>query len=406
MSIDALQIYNETRYGSLNNLDYRSEIGTFPEKAHSTSINTLSLDSLDNRFLISGSSDSSIKIWDLSETVIEKVDGVKYTKFQPSVIIPRKSAHDFGITKVKWWPDNGMWLSSSFDFKINLFDSLTMKVVHSFKLGSRVINFDFHPLGNNSIVSCCLDGGVGGIKLLDLRSLADTQSLGGGGLRSGGVGYMSSCIWSPSDSNICIGGGIDGSVYGWDIRSSNKYLFELDSNQTSASIERKKVANKLKDPKLKSKAHYGLINSMLFNDYGTELITLGNDEKLKIWDMCSYSAPINKGINFGPLIRNKVRQNIDMCLSPSLETEVSFLWVPSDSGELLIYRIDDGSLLARLNRGNADRTKGRSFSIVSSKDNQIRYYSGCKDGNICVWGYDLQKEIPSIPVFFDNGVDV
>jgi DNA excision repair protein ERCC-8 len=409
--LNGLQIYNETRYGFLNNLDYRNDIGTFKDKAHSVSVNTLSLDPIENRYLLSGSSDSSIKLWDIKSTITEKSDdGEKYLIYKPAVKIPRKSVHDYGITKVKWWPDNGMWLSSSFDFKMNLYDTTSMNVVHTFNLGSRIIDFTFHPLGNNSTVVCCLDGGVGGLKLLDLRTLSDTQNLGGGGIINGGVGYMSSCAWSPSNSYLCVGGGIEGSCYGWDIRSSDKYLFELNSNETIASLERKQmmnnIKNKRKDSKLKSKAHYGLINSILFNEVGTELITLGNDEKLKIWDLCSYNKPVNKAINFGPLIRNKNRQHIDMCISPSLETDISFLWVPSDSGELLVYRLEDGSLLARLNRANSDRMNGRSFSIVSSKNNQIRYYSGCKDGHISVWGYDDYKERPSLPVAFDNGIDV
>lgn len=388
--IAALQIYNETKYASLGNLDYRGDLGTFPHKAHSASVNTLSLDPIYNNFLVSGSSDSSIKLWDLQKTEVHNIDGESYLKYEPVVTLPRKSVHDYGVTKVKWWPDNGMVLSSSYDFKVNVIDAELMSVAHTFKLNARVIDFDFSPKGDSTMVAACLDDGIG-VKLLDLRTVADVQKLGGEeGAR------MSTAAWSPINSNICVGGGVDGSCYGWDIRSSEKHLFELDSNLTSSKSHA--------GSRLKGKAHHGRVNSMIFNSEGTELITLGHDNKIKVWDLCTHSKPFNKLLNFGPLIRNKVNQRIDMCLSPALETEISFLWVPSDTGEVLVYRAEDGSLVARLNRSGRANLQTRSFSIACSGGNQTRYYSGCKDGTISVWGYETKQE-PDV-TYFDNGVDL
>lgn len=401
-----LQIYNETKYGSLNNLDYRNDIGTFSNQTHSASVNTLAIDRIYHRFLLSGSSDSTIKLWDLESPQTIRQDGDVQLKYKPTHTFPRKSVHNFGITKLNWWPDNGMFLSSSYDFKLNLYDANTMELAHSFKLGSRIVDFDIDPSGNNSTVICCLDGGVGGVKVLDLRTLSDTQNLGGGGISMGGVGYMSSCCYSPRDSNLCIAGGVDGSCYAWDIRSSKKHLFELDMNITASYMNQEQNRPNKKKKLMKSKAHNGSINSMLFTADGTTLITLGNDEKLRTWDMCTYSKPVNRSINFGPLIRNKAKQRIDMCLSPYLETEISFLWVPSDSDEILVYRLEDGSLVSRLSRAQSNKFGTRSYSIVSSANNQVRYYSGCKDGNICTWGYDSKLNEQHGPIAFDNGVDI
>ncbi|KAG0689898.1 hypothetical protein C6P40_004246 [Pichia californica] len=367
-----LQVYNESRYGTLNNLDYRKNIPVFPINAHSASVNSLSLDKLNNRFLLSGSSDSSIKLWDLNSNSYNENNNDEIL-YKPIHTLPMKSVHSFGVTKVKWWPDNGMWLSSSYDFKLNLYDTNEMSVVHSFKLNSRILDFDFYPyLGNSSIVCCCLDGGVGGLKLVDLRTLSDSQNLGAGGKSNGGVGYMSSCCWSPIDDNICIGGGIDGSCFAWDIRSSKKYLFELDINYTD-NIYKQRKRQKLdlnnrrnKNLMMNSKAHHGSINSIMFNQDGSSLYTLGNDEKLRLWnmDITHHKKPTHKAINFGPLIRNKFRQHIEMCLSPISETEIQFLWVPSDNGELLVYRADDGYLVARLHKKVEKLGSNRSYSIV------------------------------------------
>ena len=417
-----LQVYNETQYALLNCLDHRFDLPTFPTNAHSAAINSLSLDPLQGRFLLSGCADSSIKLWDLQNTVVERdeervheIDYHPAQKYHPVCVIPRRSVHEFGVTKVKWWPDNGMWPSSSFDFKMSLYDTNTMQVAHSFKLGSRISDFDFHPLGDSSTVVCCLDGGVGGLKLLDLRVLSDSQNLGGGGKSVGGVGYMNSCAWSPASSYLCLGGGIDGACYGWDIRSSGKYLFELDSNTTPAVMNAESISgrSRMKRKRVKANAHHDSINSMVFNETGTELITMGTEEKVRVWDMCTYRKPVNRGINFGPLIRNKGKQHVEMCISPALQTDISFLWVPSDSGEILVYRVDDGALFARLNRSTSANTTFKTaasrkpISIVAAGDidGQVRFFSGCRDGNLCVWGGDSRRTIPTHPTGFDNGVD-
>lgn len=415
--ITPLQLYNEIKFNYLNNLDYRGnlvntstlhdKITVFPTLAHSTSVNTLDLDPINDRFLLSGSSDSSIKLWDL------KNENESDT-YKPLVTLPRKSVHNFGITNIRWWPDNGMCLSSSYDFNLNLYDASRMEVAHTFKLGSRVLHFDFfNKCNSNSLVACCLDGGTGGVKLIDLKTLSDTHILGGGGKSTGGVGYMSACAWSPLNPNLCIGGGIDGTCYGWDIRSSKKFLFQLDSNTTEFNIKRRKLNSPMKKNRttiLKPKAHNGRINSILFTENGKEMITCGLDEKIHVWNMYSLKsndkAPINKGLNLGSTLRNKTNQNIKMCLSPSTETESQFLWVPSENGELLVYRLEDGCLVARLSRSSRNKKEQRSYSIVCSRRNTNRYYTGCKDGNISIWGYDKRLQRDTRSVHFDNGIDI
>ncbi|KAF6012710.1 hypothetical protein HII12_002232 [Brettanomyces bruxellensis] len=157
--------------------------------------------------------------------------------YEPAFIIPAHSVHKFGITHLKWWRDNGMWVSSSYDHSLKVFDSDTMQPVQSFDLKSRVLNFDFDPSGSSSQVACCLDGGVGGVKLVDLRTLADSQTLGGGGKQRGGFGYMLSCAWSPTDPNVLVSGGVDGYCIGWDIRAANGCLFKMDYNLTTGNYK-------------------------------------------------------------------------------------------------------------------------------------------------------------------------
>lgn len=132
---------------------------------------------------------------------------------------------------------------------------------------SRVLNFDFEPNGRNFLVACCLDGGVGGLKLVDLRTQATSQNLGGGGELQGGYGYMLSCAWSPANPYLCVSGNQDGLCTGWDVRTSKGALFELNNNLTISNYKNSK--SKLLFHGDKPKAHNGGINSMVFNDVGS-----------------------------------------------------------------------------------------------------------------------------------------
>ncbi|KAG7726937.1 hypothetical protein KL933_003220 [Ogataea haglerorum] len=391
--LDVLKVYNEYKYSKLDNLDAIK--GHFPMKPHLASVNTLSLDPLYNRYLFSGGGESSIKLWD-----IKQQDEVE--ELEPIYTLPSKSLHKFGITHIKWWSDNGLWLSSSFDHTLSVWDANEMQHVHSFNLGSRVLYFDFEDHGRNSLVAVCADGGIGGLRLLDLRTLADAHTLGGGGKLQGGFGYMLSCRWSPANPNLVVGGSQDGYCIGWDIRRADGCIFKMDYNLTTTNY--KTNTRQLLLHETTPKAHNGGINSLLFTDDGAELITLGHDDKICVWDMASAEKPLNKQVNFGPLVRNKSTQHISMALSPTNETELQYLWFPSENGEILIFRLDDGKLVARLTK-NGSALNRRTTSIVYAKDSSIKYYSGCRDGTISVWGYNslLDSQIARDGLDFDSG---
>jgi len=416
-----LSIATEAKYSQLESLDYAQGIRRFPERAHIASVNALALDFVDKRFLLSGGGDSSIKLWDLDSKedlfLISKDEGkadnnitsgntnMKLANgpiYEPAYIIPAHSVHKFGITHLKWWNDNGMWLSSSYDHTLKIFDTNTMQPVHSFDLKSRVLNFDFDPTGSGSQVACCLDGGVGGVKLVDLRTLADSQTLGGGGKQKGGFGYMLSCAWSPTDSNVLVSGAADGYCIGWDIRAANGCLFKMDYNLTTRNY--KNSNRELLFYEDVPRAHNGGVNSLMFNEIGTELITLGTDERIRVWDLTTANKPLNKSINFGPLVRNKSTQFVQMCLSPMLETEMQYLWFPSDNGQMLIYRIQDGKLVSRLTRQGPGMRSSKMHAVVYSGKSSVRYYSGCHDGSISVWGYSGDTGLEDEPIRIENNM--
>ncbi|CAI5758811.1 unnamed protein product [Candida verbasci] len=372
---------------------YQSAISNvFPLNCHkNASVNSLSLDSIDYQFLLSGCGDSSIKLWDLNQQEItgkpseidsklnknpKNYDTFDYdnpiSTFTNIATIPRKTHHKFGISALQWWPyDTGMFVSSSFDHTIKIWDTNELKPVHSFNLNQRIYSIDVN--GENSLISTANDHPF--IRLLDLKSTSSSHTL------SGHKGKTLSVKWHPINSNLLASGGLDGEVKIWDIRRSKSCLCRLDMLRTNDQVE--DVYN-LK--KTSVKAHSGPVNGLIWDELGSILYTAGNDDKVRVWDMISKTyPPTNKLINFGPLTRNKYSQTIPILLNPKNEILTQrYLIFPSDSSDILIFRTNDGKLQTRLTR-KGTKNIGRTCSMISGKPNNTQIICGTIDGEIINW---------------------
>ena len=397
-SISALEFattLSETFYGILHQT-VKSDV--FPPNCHrNASVNSLSVERNEYRYLLSGCADSSIKLWDLkdqdSKQVENEVDAKLHYKhindaydydnphstFSNIATIPRKSVHMFGISSIQWWPyDTGMFVSGSFDHTVKVWDTNEMTPVHTFDMLYRVYSIDI--CGNdtvNKFLSTALVA-VGSdqpfIRLLDLRSASSAHTL------QGHRGKTLCVKWNPQNPNLLASGGFDGEVKVWDIRRSKSCLCRLDmlkTNNTSLNTDNL--------TKTSVKAHLGPVNGIEWDETGTTLYTAGNDDKVRVWDMISSLAPpINKLINFGPLTRNKYPQCIPLLLNPKSESELQYLLFPSDNGDLFIYRTIDGKMVSRLSR-KGTKNVGRTTSMVNAGPFTGTYYCGTIDGEIISW---------------------
>ncbi|RUS19598.1 hypothetical protein BC937DRAFT_87220, partial [Endogone sp. FLAS-F59071] len=83
---------------------------------HDGPVNCLDIENVEGRYMLSGGSDTSIHLYDLEERPI-----------QSTAEVPRNS-HIYGVSGVSWYPfDTGMFLSSSFDHTIKVWDTNTMQ---------------------------------------------------------------------------------------------------------------------------------------------------------------------------------------------------------------------------------------------------------------------------------------
>ena len=369
----------------------------FPTNCHKNAlVNSLALESVDYRFLLSGSGDSSIKLWDLhqqdevrKENEVDaklnrihhpsKFDTFDYdnpvTSFANVAIMPAREFHKFGVSAIQWWPfDTGLFVSSSFDHTVKVWDTNELTPVFSFNLHNRVYSIDV--CGESSLIATASDQPF--IRLLDMRSTSSAHTL------RGHKGKTLSVKWHPINENLLASGGYDGEVRIWDIRRSQNLLCRLDMLTTNTA----KPSSRLNESILKQqsvKAHLGPVNGLCWDELGSTLFSAGNDDKIRVWDMISTPyPPVNKLINFGPLTRNKHPQTTPILLNPNGETEVQYLLFPSESGEVLIYRTVDGKLVNRLIR-RGTKNVGRTCSMCNGGPFTATYYCGTVDGEILCW---------------------
>ncbi|CDK24289.1 unnamed protein product [Kuraishia capsulata CBS 1993] len=375
-------LLDERRFGNLSTPDFlriqtesvypriRHSSRHFPSKM-ANAVNTIDVDRRDCQFLLSGGSDSSIHLFKCDSGALQEVSS-----------IPRKVAHDFGVSHVSWWPqDAGMFVSSSFDHKIKVWDTSTLEDVYSFDIGSRIYNFDISDSNSQPLLACGNDTPM--IRLLDLRSTSTSHTL------SGHKGRVLAVKWSPTNSNILASGGIDGNVRLWDVRRGNSCIYDFNANDTIEDDTSESFAIKRRKLSEDNRAHDGAVNGLLFNESGNKIVTCGLDEKIRVWDLTSPSRPLNELVNFGPLVRNKFSQHLEMALSPRTETEMQFLWFPNDNGEILVFRVIDGKLIARLSQGSDAK---RVTCVKYGGNRSCRYFSGNLDGSLNIWSEGLASK--------------
>jgi DNA excision repair protein ERCC-8 len=164
--------------------------------------------------LLSGGGDGRLHIYDLNSMT---------DKNEPVASVARADRHKYAVTSVSWYPeDNGLFVTSSYDSTIKVWDTNEMKSVEEFDLECRVHCQSMSTIASHSLVASA--AAEPRIRLCDLVSGAFTHSL------TGHSGSVLSCIWSTCQEYILYSGGNDGKIRTWDIRKASACLMSLDQN--------------------------------------------------------------------------------------------------------------------------------------------------------------------------------
>merc|ERR1712093_114351 len=365
--------------------------------AHQSGVNSLAVD-IDNRLLLSGGADSTIKLWDLDENI----SGAKHT-FRPSSIVPKTSlTHKFGITQLSFFPfDSGAFLSTSYDHHLKIYSTETLAVSGDFDLNSIVYTHALSPIANHLLVACATQHPA--VRLVDLRSGSSTQAL------AGHHGALLSLAWSPTIDYILASGGIDGTVRLWDIRKSSGTLGVLDMEDSTGIVGTDGMGTSARS-RDSGKSHSAAVNGLTWTGDGSYIISAGHDDRIRVWDAATGA---NTLASFGPTLKNGHLSNLPLVVTPPGTTAPTkdLLFYPNEK-EILVFELHEGRLLKRLKVPGPNIAAVRSRTGERNVKNRITglvwrgqgsgIYSSHTDGQIRAWlprtaeDDDLEEEEESL----------
>ncbi|KAF1323745.1 DNA excision repair ercc-8-like protein, partial [Globisporangium splendens] len=326
----------------------------------------MEVDPVDERYLLVGTANSNILLYDLKllDDNESHMDGMAKTNsstrraYDTSNLLPPCCAVrarstvtstsnggtslQYGITAVDWYPvDGGIFVSSSFDEHVKVWDGGVFQVVSEFDLHSKVYCAKFSRIASaHSLVAAATAKGE--VRLCDMAIESSIHSL------LGHSDEIWSLAWSLDNEYQLSTGSRDGQIRMWDIRRSGstacllclnheghavvpgrssvrtnihrlpstslaaaakpppsrkrRRLLDGQTNNNTRHLnqerrverERKRPASstqqgKRNDPHAAASvafaaAHLGGVNSLAYTPDGRFLLSSGNDQKLRLWN--------------------------------------------------------------------------------------------------------------------------
>lgn len=330
------------------------------QRIHGSGINSLDIDPVEQKYMLSGGSDGVIAIYDL-ENATKKL---QYTcKAICTVGRSHGHVHKFSVETVQWYPcDTGMFTSSSFDKTLKIWDTNRLLPAEVFTFEGTVYCHHMSPIATKH---CLIAVGTKNpkVQLCDLKSGSCTHIL------QGHRGEVLSVKWSPRHEHILVTASADSKVRLWDIRNASGSLIVLDQHNGEIAKSSSESANT---------AHNGRANGLCFTSDGLHLLTIGTDDRMRLWNS---STGENTLVNYGRVC-NGSRKNLKLAVSHGCRPDFAF--VPVDSC-IAVYDIYAGQLLTEL-RGHYNYVNCCTFQSYFQE-----LYSGGSDVNILAWIPDLGR---------------
>ncbi|TRY88673.1 hypothetical protein DNTS_025691 [Danionella cerebrum] len=236
------------------------------DRIHGNGINTLDIEVIDGRYMLSGGSDGVIAIYDLENHCRKP----HYTcKAICTVGRSSRHVHKYSVETVQWYPhDTGMFVSSSFDKTMKVWDTETLKPAEEFQFDGNVYCHHMSPIAKkHSLVAVGTKDPK--VQLCDLKSGSRIHIL------QGHRGEILSVRWSPRYEHILATASTDSVVRVWDVRRASGCLFTLDQHNGDKSKASSEAVNT---------AHNGRVNGLCFTADGLYLLTTGTDDRMRLWN--------------------------------------------------------------------------------------------------------------------------
>lgn len=359
---------------------------------HKKGITWLDLEQAENRYLLAGSADCSVAIYDVAQPLSGDVQHSNGPGDYGSVLkitSATPGCHQYSVSSVAWYPiDTGLFVTGSFDNQVKVWDANLGQVACSFTFPDRVYGVAMSA----AAATHCLIAVVGGdphVKLCDPATGGFTHSL---------VGHREpvwAVSWSLESEYHLVTGGCDGQVRMWDIRTYNclrifdEHVTQKPKPARAHSAGSRKPARSAvaRKESTTAVAHDGRVTGILPTPDGLHWLSAGTDNRLRLWDARhNYHLLVNYPQTFNSSM--KARQL-------AVAGDENVIFHPSGGIIQCLHRLT-GQSIGTL-RGHLDTVNCCCYNSY-----QQELYSGSNDCNIIVWAAPAPADATESP---DNEED-
>lgn len=329
--------------------------------------------------LLSGAVDGSILIYDVqyypdgSHIECPVVAKAKFGSNQEPGRNPfhfaSSSENKHSISAISWYPhDTGIFLSSSTDETLKVWDTNAMCVAEEFELDDIIYHHTMPTSSSHFLVAAGDRNGV--ITLCDIKSGSAIHVLRH---HKQSVFALS---WSPSSDFILASAGRDNTILLWDIRKVGGPLVSLDQHNGAGVASTSNILT----------AHNGAVNGLCFTNEGRWIISYGTDHRLRLWDALNGR---NMLINYGR-VSNWFSGHCQLAVTTCGHTSRGggFVYVPSGH-DIVVLDLMSGKKLGML--------EGHFRNVNCCSLHPYEQVSVCNTNMcVCVW---LSVEVHCIAVW-------
>ncbi|KAL6504586.1 WD repeat-containing protein ATCSA-1 [Orobanche hederae] len=401
---------SKSRVSSIQLSNYKEIVS-----AHRGSVNSLQVDLTEGRYLLAGSSDATVAVYDIQRPTYYEGRGL-IAKHHSLFVVNKQHehGHKFAISSAIWYPiDTGLFVTGSYDHHINVWDTNTTQVVMNFKMPGKVYRNSMSSVARSHMLIAAGTEDVQ-VRLCDIASGAFAHTLSGH--RDG----VMSVEWSTSSEWVLVTGGCDGAIRFWDIRRAGCFrvldqshsqfgrrptvLSRSTTNKKSSSgqsssakvrapqrkltsgnaskphaigrvFSQVKIAKQRSHPGMlschdRATAHYGVITGLNVTEDGMYLLSSGSDSRLRLWDI---ESGCNTLVNFET---THLQQSKPIQMAVSRDSTLAFVPCMTTAK---VFDIWSGQTKCNL-RGHYENVNCCWYNALDQE-----LYTGGNDRQILVW---------------------
>lgn len=400
---DFNQLYNGYNLSRLNAQHYISaaeasqlrklDLSSLSVKSYPRSVtNCLALDKLENRYLLCGTQEGVVSLFDLQQPLWNSDRTV-------SPLLFHAAGNDSGtVASLQWYPeDTGAFLTASMRGDVSIFDTNAFVKVATFTFPGMVVYSARMRAGPQPLIAVALQDGS--VRLCDPRTRDNSQVL------KGHARAVTRVEWSPfpGENHVLTSAGMDGAVRTWDVRRAgglaNAVIHSFDWRgdfRTASRVDSTKLQTSLLSARGSpaaagpvviadsqkryqahravtsgsseshaARAHDAAVTALQYTSCGRFIITAGNDRQLRLWQASTGEL---LPVAFGGRIVPPTQLPFDLCVAESSFATDDVLVTPVAAGS----KVECPCNFQALNmEGDSDTATGTEAPPIIAKEGDM-----------------------------------